>query len=377
MGSVCAEQHHKFHTSHQLQLLNKKSLLREIDIPPRKLLSRRAAACGGENVADIFADSPRSAEEALMQKFLPYNNGGGDSDDSDADDPYSSDHFRMYEFKVRRCTRSRSHDWTDCPFAHPGEKARRRDPRRYHYSGTVCAEFRRGGCSRGDNCEFAHGVFECWLHPARYRTEACKDGRNCKRKVCFFAHSPRQLRLLPPQSAADSPPPEGNYRRNPNHCCLYCHSPVSASPTSTLMGISHISPPLSPPENHRSVSWVSPISRYGGDRFSAVDSGYKDSLSELICSLEGMNVSDASPHAAGGNNGNLPWVDVCLNNNCEDQQQQQQFVLSPSTPSPSGSRGYFSNCDSSSSNSFHFEDKSNENGLGYCPDLGWVNDLLT
>lgn len=86
----------------------------------------------------------------------------------------------------------------------------------------------------------------------------------------------------------------------------------------------------------------------------------------------------ASPHA-GGNNGNLPWVDVCLNNNCEDQdqqQQQQQFVLSPSTPSPSGSRGYFNNCDSSSSNSFHFEDKSNENGLG-CPDLGWVNDLLT
>lgn len=126
------------------------------------------------------------------------------------------------------------------------------------------------------------------------------------------------------------------------------------------------------------MSWVSPISRYGGDRFSAVDSGYKDSLSELICSLEGMNVSEASPHA-GGNNGNLPWVDVCLNNNCEDQdqqQQQQQFVLSPSTPSPSGSRGYFNNCDSSSSNSFHFEDKSNENGLG-CPDLGWVNDLLT
>lgn len=383
MGSGCAEQHHKFHTSHQLQLLNKKSLLREIDIPPRKLLSRRVAAAGlGENMADMFADSPRSAaEEALMQKFLPYNNGGGDSDDSDSDlDPYSSDHFRMYEFKVRRCTRSRSHDWTDCPFAHPGEKARRRDPRRYHYSGTVCAEFRRGGCSRGDNCEFAHGVFECWLHPARYRTEACKDGKNCKRKVCFFAHTPRQLRLLPPQSATDSPPPERNYNRNPNHCCLYCNSPVSASPTSTLMGMSHLSPPLSPPENHRSVNWVSPISRYGGggDRFLTVDPSYKDSLTELICSLEGMNVGEASPHA-GGNNGDLSWVDVCNlnNNNCDEQLlQQQQFILSPSTASPSGSRGYFSNCDSSSTKSFNLEDKSTENGVG-CPDLGWVNDLLT
>lgn len=40
-------------------------------------------------------------------------------------DIYSCDQFRMYEFKVRRCMRGRSHDWTECPFAHPGEKARR------------------------------------------------------------------------------------------------------------------------------------------------------------------------------------------------------------------------------------------------------------
>ncbi|KAL1059984.1 hypothetical protein V6Z11_1Z136700 [Gossypium hirsutum] len=78
------------------------------------------------------------------------------------------------------------------------EKARRRDPTRYQYSSTICSDFRRGGgCPRGDDCEFAHGVFECWLHPTRYRTEACKDGKNCKRKVCFFAHSSRELRLLP------------------------------------------------------------------------------------------------------------------------------------------------------------------------------------
>lgn len=93
--------------------------------------------------------------------------------------------------------RGRSHDWTECPFAHPGEKARRRDPRRIHYSGAPCPDFRKGSCRRGDACEFAHGVFECWLHPARYRTQACKDGRNCKRRVCFFAHSPEQLRILP------------------------------------------------------------------------------------------------------------------------------------------------------------------------------------
>lgn len=30
-----------------------------------------------------------------------------------------------------------------CPFAHPGEKAKRRCPKRYRYSGTACPEFRR------------------------------------------------------------------------------------------------------------------------------------------------------------------------------------------------------------------------------------------
>ncbi|CAK9858456.1 unnamed protein product [Sphagnum jensenii] len=115
---------------------------------------------------------------------------------------YGCDQFRMFEFKVRRCMRGRSHDWTECPFAHPGEKARRRDPRRFHYSGTACPDFRKGTCRRGDACEYAHGVFECWLHPARYRTQPCKDGRNCRRRVCFFAHTPEQLRLLPAAAQA-------------------------------------------------------------------------------------------------------------------------------------------------------------------------------
>lgn len=108
---------------------------------------------------------------------------------------FSSDDFRMYQFKVKRCPRARPHDWTQCPFAHPGEKAKRRDPRRFRYSGTACPEFRRNGCCRrGDACPFAHGVFECWLHPSRYRTQMCTDGTCCKRRVCFFAHTDCELR---------------------------------------------------------------------------------------------------------------------------------------------------------------------------------------
>lgn len=142
--------------------------------------------------------------------FNFYGNGGGilqnhkeEPDQNGVDefdipiDEFSSDRFRMYEYKVKKCARGRSHDWTDCPFAHPGEKARRRDPTKHSYSGSICPEFRKGQCRKGDGCEFAHGVFECWLHPSRYRTQPCKDGTHCRRPVCFFAHTPEQLRVVP------------------------------------------------------------------------------------------------------------------------------------------------------------------------------------
>ncbi|KAL6760472.1 hypothetical protein V8C86DRAFT_1771608, partial [Haematococcus lacustris] len=85
------------------------------------------------------------------------------------------------------------HEWTCCPFAHAGEKARRRPLSLFTYTSHPCPDFRKGSCKRGDACPFAHGVFECWLHPARYCTQMCKEA-NCSRKVCFFAHTVEQLR---------------------------------------------------------------------------------------------------------------------------------------------------------------------------------------
>ncbi|KAJ0968295.1 hypothetical protein J5N97_025212 [Dioscorea zingiberensis] len=105
------------------------------------------------------------------------------------------DDFLMYTYKVQRCPKTRSHDWTECPFAHRGEKAKRRDPRKFPYTGIACPDFRQGGeCPRANNCEYSHGVFEFWLHPSRYRTRLCEAGLVCPRKVCFFAHSQEQLR---------------------------------------------------------------------------------------------------------------------------------------------------------------------------------------
>ncbi|KAK9742065.1 hypothetical protein RND81_03G146000 [Saponaria officinalis] len=200
-----------------------------------------------------------SCETELDDSYSDTESCGGGSD-LPPHDSFSCDNFRMYEFKVRRCARGRSHDWTECPYAHPGEKARRRDPRKYHYSGAACPDFRRGCCRKGDACEFAHGVFECWLHPARYRTQPCKDGPHCQRRVCFFAHTADQLRVLP-----ESPP------SRLGQLGLDSVRNLGISPAS-VMELPD-SPPMSP--------------------------SYGDSVSELVNSVRGLQIG-MSPRSPGG-----------------------------------------------------------------------------
>ncbi|KDD74655.1 hypothetical protein H632_c1155p0, partial [Helicosporidium sp. ATCC 50920] len=112
-----------------------------------------------------------------------------------ARDCYRTDKFRMFQFKIETCPRlEEMHSWTLCPYMHPGEKARRRDPRLYRYQGVPCPDYRKGLCKRGDLCPFSHGVFESWLHPSKYRTQLCQEGQACRRTICFFAHSVPELR---------------------------------------------------------------------------------------------------------------------------------------------------------------------------------------
>lgn len=62
-------------------------------------------------------------------------------------------------------------------------------------------------CPRGDLCPFAHNIFECWLHPTRYRTQLCNEPASCRRKVCFFAHTLEELRE--PSNPLDTVPQGG------------------------------------------------------------------------------------------------------------------------------------------------------------------------
>jgi hypothetical protein len=181
---------------------------------------------------------------AALGEYLSAARVGGDEADAEADDE-----FMMYEFKVRRCARARSHDWTACPYSHPGEAARRRDPRRVAYTGEPCPDFRRrpgAACPRGSVCPFAHGTFELWLHPSRYRTRPCRAGAACRRRVCFFAHTAAELRA----GAKDECSP------------LSLSLSLSLSPKSTLAPLWE-SPPVSPVEGQR--RWVDAIDEPSSD----------------------------------------------------------------------------------------------------------------
>lgn len=175
---------------------------------------------------------------------------------------YSTDEFRMYSFKVRPCSRAYSHDWTECPFVHPGENARRRDPRKFHYSCVPCPDFRKGACRRGDMCEYAHGVFECWLHPAQYRTRLCKDGTSCARRVCFFAHTPEELRPLYVSTGSAVPSPRSSTSGATAMDFAAALSLLPGSPSSVnVMSPSPFTPPMSPSANgisHSNVAWPQP-----------------------------------------------------------------------------------------------------------------------
>lgn len=171
---------------------------------------------------------------------------------------YATDEFRMFSFKVRPCSRAYSHDWTECPFVHPGENARRRDPRKFHYSCVPCPDFRKGACRRADMCEYAHGVFECWLHPAQYRTRLCKDGIGCIRRVCFFAHTNEELRPLYMSTGSAVPSPRSSVSAAMEMAAMGL---MPGSPSSVSAVMSAFTPPISPSGNgisHSSMNWPQP-----------------------------------------------------------------------------------------------------------------------
>ncbi|KAM0064813.1 putative transcription factor C3H family [Helianthus debilis subsp. tardiflorus] len=218
----------------------------------------------GHRPVDVIVVPPKlsgvrsSLEELLMNSSSEYPIDPSLPDIKNS--IYSTDEFRMFSFKVRPCSRAYSHDWTECPFVHPGENARRRDPRKFHYSCVPCPDFRKGACRRADMCEYAHGVFECWLHPAQYRTRLCKDGTSCARRVCFFAHTPEELRPLYVSTGSAVPSPRSSAAGASVMDMAAALNLLPGSPSSSVMSPS-FSQQMSPSGNggqHCSAGWPQP-----------------------------------------------------------------------------------------------------------------------
>lgn len=212
----------------------------------RKILEHLLGGSSNDETIDLI--SPEQSEEQLLSTPA-VSKFGGEKKEYPVDPSlpdikngiYGTDDFRMYIFKVKPCSRAYSHDWTECPFVHPGENARRRDPSKYHYSCVPCPDFRKGTCQRGDACEYAHGIFECWLHPAQYRTRMCKDETNCNRRVCFFAHKPEELRPLYPSTGSAVLSPR-SYSNGASSLDITSITPLALGSSSVM-----IPPPSTPP----------------------------------------------------------------------------------------------------------------------------------
>ncbi|KAL7184286.1 hypothetical protein ACSBR2_026440 [Camellia fascicularis] len=224
---------------------------------------------------------------------------------------YGTDEFRMYSFKVKPCSRAYSHDWTECPFVHPGENARRRDPTKYHYSCVPCPEFRKGNCAKADACEYAHGVFESWLHPAQYRTRLCKDETGCSRKVCFFAHKHEELRPLYASTGSAMPSPKSLSASAVDMATL---SPVALGSSSLLMPPTTSAPSMSP-----SAACSSPM---GGNMWQN-----KINLTPPTLQLPGSRLKTALSARDFELEMELLGLEGLRNQHHHQQQQQQQRQL--------------------------------------------------
>jgi hypothetical protein len=68
------------------------------------------------------------------------------------------------------------HDWSQCFFAHPQERARRRSLQKYSYAAVLCPDMvNSGSCRHGDACDKSHSVGStaCTVAGDLYRSRSC------------------------------------------------------------------------------------------------------------------------------------------------------------------------------------------------------------
>eukprot|EP00890_Picochlorum_soloecismus_P005195 jgi/Picsp_1/5677/NSC_03036-R1_zinc finger transcription factor-like protein len=212
---------------------------------------------------------------------------------------YKSDDFRIWSMKVVPCSKRYVHDWTECPFSHQKEKATRRDPKLYQYTGIACPSMKKEGtCAFGDQCPYAHNVFEYWLHPTRYRTQMCNDGEKCNRKICFFAHNEKEL-------------------RNPE-CKPFVAPEMLASAAAAMASANGGQGQI--PQQH--------LAALNAPRMSveSVRQSQEWGPAAMPCNVAGRISMSEGRDAVVNDTTLFPWLYGAVHQNQQQQQQQQQYV---------------------------------------------------
>ena len=68
--------------------------------------------------------------------------------------------------QITRCNKRFAHDWRSCPYAHPTENARRRDPREFRYCALACPDYKqvtvggRGPARGGGNYLYCTRIYK-------------------------------------------------------------------------------------------------------------------------------------------------------------------------------------------------------------------------
>lgn len=73
--------------------------------------------------------------------------------------------------QVLPCSKRFCHDWVTCPFAHPAEKAKRRDPRAYTYTGVACPDQKKVRSKAQPIDEGRDSSHASLTHPFSWRAE--------------------------------------------------------------------------------------------------------------------------------------------------------------------------------------------------------------
>ena len=81
--------------------------------------------------------------------------------------------------QVLPCSKRFCHDWTVCPYAHPGEKAKRRDPRVHSYTGIACPNMKKVHYTSGHHLispALKSAMLSCEMTVLHRRNQDCMPG---------------------------------------------------------------------------------------------------------------------------------------------------------------------------------------------------------